>query len=77
MSTILRIAWDRFNLIALIIGDVQGRVIVVTFYFTILMPFALIARFTTDPLHAKHGTTPTWNKRPAVPTDIDSARQQG
>ena len=79
MKSTLRLAWDRFNLVASVIGDVQGRIIAVGFYFTILVPFGLISRLTGDPLRlqaAKNAPIP-WLEREPVPDDLDSARQQG
>ena len=76
---IWRLAWSRFNLIASVIGDVQGRGLVMLFYFTILVPFALIARFTGDHLHqgAFRAPSPSWLERPPTDDDLDSAREQG
>jgi hypothetical protein len=72
---ILALAWKRFGLVAAIIGEGQGRVILSAFYFTILVPFALISRAVTDPLHVKDA--PSWINREPIPTDIESAQQQG
>ena len=76
MKAIFRIAWDRLNLIAAIMGDVQGRVIMTVIYFTILVPFGIGSRLFSDPLHIKQASA-QWIERPAVPTDLDSARDQG
>lgn len=72
---LLKFAWKRFTLIAEIMGEVNGRVLVTAFYFTILVPFALISRLTTDPLNRK--TTPSWIARQPLKRDLDSARNQG
>ncbi len=78
MRAILQLAWDRFQIIGSIIGDVQGRLIATIFYFTILMPFGVISRLTGDLLAIKTtGTKPTWLDRPATPENLDSARRQG
>jgi hypothetical protein len=76
LSEIFQIAWKRFNLIALVMGDVNGRVIITVFYFTILLPFGIISRLLTDPLRQRDQTA-HWLDRPAVPEDVDSARLQG
>jgi hypothetical protein len=73
---ILGLAWNRFNTIANVIGDVQGRVITMIFYFTILMPFGLISSLFNDPLALKSRPL-RWQDREPVPNDIDSAREQG
>lgn len=75
MRQIIRLAWDRFNIIGSVIGDVQSRILITAFYFTILVPFGLISRMFTDPLHRT--AAPAWLDRPATPDDLDSARQQG
>ncbi len=75
MREIVRIAWDRFNIIGSIIGDVQSRILITAFYFTILVPFGIGSRLFSDPLH--HNAQATWLDRPATPDDLDSAHQQG
>ena len=53
MSEIVHLAWDRFKIIAGIVGDVQGRVIVTLFYFTILVPFGIgVAFIRRRPSHS-------------------------
>lgn len=76
MSDIFRIAWERFGLLGSIIGDVQARTIVTVFYFTIVVPFGVGYRLLADPMRQRDAT-PTWEDRPAVPDDLDNARQQG
>lgn len=75
MQGILDFAWKRFKLIAEIVGEVQGRVLVTIFYFTILVPFALISKLLGDPLN--RSSAPSWVERHPVKRDIDSARNQG
>lgn len=76
MRDIVSLAWGRFNLIGSIIGDVQSRVLVMVFYFTILLPFGLGARLLTDPLGLKQSQI-AWLEREPVPDDLEAARQQG
>jgi hypothetical protein len=75
LRDIFRLAWDRFGVITSVIADVQGRVIATGFYFTILVPFALISRFSGDPLRRDY--TPGWLDHPSVPSDLESAKRQG
>ena len=79
MKAIFRLAWERFSLLTTIIGDVQGRIIAIGFYFTILVPFGILSRLFSDPLHLKKPSSNAsfWLERPAVPDDLDSAQQQG
>lgn len=75
MSEIVRLMWARFKIIGAIVGDVQGRVIVTAFYYTILAPFAIGARLTSDPLRLRAGGS--WLAREPVSGSLDDARQQG
>jgi hypothetical protein len=80
------IAWHRFNVILAVVSDANARGIAIFFYFTILVPFGLGSRFTSDPLRQKVVTDSSgkqrhvgqeWIDREAVPSDANSARQQG
>lgn len=75
MSSILRIAWKRWEIIGRAFGDFQGRAFAVLFYFTIFVPFALIFRLNNDPLQLRSGTL-TWLEREPVGTELDDARRQ-
>jgi hypothetical protein len=76
LREIFQIAWKRFNTIALVMGDVQGRIIITAFYFTILLPFGIGSRLFSDPLRQRDRRA-LWLERAAVPEDLESARQQG
>lgn len=69
-------AWERFKIIGAIVGDANSRVISVVFYFTVFVPFGILARLFTDPLNVKH-PVPRWLDRDPIATDLDSAREQG
>jgi hypothetical protein len=75
LNDILHLMWARFKVIGGIVGDVQGRVIVTVFYFTILAPFAIGTRLTSDPLRLRADRT--WLAREPVDNRLDGARQQG
>ncbi len=75
MQEIWQLIWSRFKVIAGIIGDVEATVIAVGFYYTFLVPFGLIARFSGKTL--KQQETVAWLERPLVPSDIDAAKRQG
>jgi hypothetical protein len=79
LKATLSLAWQRFGVLTSIIGDVQGRIIAIGFYFTILVPFGLLSRLFSDPLHLRQSgdEESLWHERHPVPNDIDSARQQG
>lgn len=75
MREIVQIAWERLKVIASIVGDVQAQVIATLFYFTIIVPFGLISRFSSDPLQIK--SKAQWLEREAVPNDLEAAKRQG
>jgi hypothetical protein len=80
------IAWHRFTVIQDVVSDANARIIAVLFYFTILMPFGIVSTLFSDPLRKnmingedgkrKHAGQ-AWFEREPVPTDHESARQQG
>lgn len=75
MRDVLRLAWDRWTVIAHVIGNVQARVLLTLFYFTVVPPFAVIVKLAKDPL----GLRPPrgagfWIPRSAV--DPAAARRQ-
>jgi hypothetical protein len=47
---VVRLVWDRWKVIAHVIGNVQARVLLTLFYFVVVPPFALIVKLAKDPL---------------------------
>lgn len=76
MRSIIRLAWERFKVIGEINGDYIARFVTLIFYFTILMPFALIARFIVDPLELRKSGKAVWKARKAVGVTLEDARSQ-
>ena len=76
MKEIINLSWDRFKIITAIIGDVQGRLIVTLFYFTILVPFGLASRLFSDPMRLKV-TDAAWVERVPVSEALEAAQRQG
>lgn len=73
-----KIAWERYKIIGAIMSDIIGRTVATVFYFTILVPFGIISRVFTDPLHLKPAAMkPTWLERDPVENDLESALRQG
>lgn len=64
-SSVVRRAWESWKRVARAIGDFQARVILVLFYFVALGPFALVVRWTSDPLAIKAATPKGWRVREA------------
>jgi membrane protein required for beta-lactamase induction len=75
VSDILSTVWDRFQIIGRVNGDYIARFFATLFYYIILIPFALIARFAINPLDT-HAAKPTWKTRKAVGATLDDARSQ-
>ncbi len=71
---ILRIAWDRWQIIGHVNGNYIGRLTTVLFYYTILIPFALGAQLFGDPLGLKHKAG--WLDRKPISAALNDARSQ-
>jgi len=76
MKEVFDVAWHRFTVITSVVADAQSRFISTLFYFTILVPFGIGSILFTDPLRRK-AKGPEWLKRDPVPTDLESAKEQG
>jgi hypothetical protein len=77
LMKLLRFAWDRLLIITGVIGDVQGRIIALLFYFTVLIPFGIGSRLFSDPLQRKAVSGSShWLTRQPVPNSVDDARRQ-
>ena len=76
LKNIWRIAWERFGLNSSIVADANGRLIATLFYFSILVPFGLLSSIFMDPLRTKRNES-SWQQREPVPTDLESAKEQG
>lgn len=76
MREILSIAWQRFTINTSIVADGQGRFIATLFYFTVLVPFGFGYTLLSDPLRRKNNQA-EWLEREPVPTDLESAKEQG
>ncbi len=79
MNDINRLAWARFGIITGILADLQGRLIVTLFYFTILVPFGIGSRLFSDPLRIRReeNRRPVWLERHAVGSTLEEAQEQG
>jgi hypothetical protein len=76
VNTILRTAWDRLQIIGRSNGEYVARVVTFVMYYTVLIPFALIARYLVDPLEARGVVKTHWRSRKDLPTSIKEARSQ-
>lgn len=68
--------WRRWKVFAGRMGNFQGRLVLSLFYFVLAAPFALLARFLSNPLCA--GRPPGWHRREPDQHDrtLDQARNQ-
>jgi len=66
-------AWKRF---ARRMGNFQARLLLGAAYFLLVTPFALVGRFTADPLAAPAEGATRWRARAAAPGTLDHARRQ-
>jgi hypothetical protein len=73
---LLQHAWARLLIISESYGDYAARFTSFVFYFTILVPFALITRFAVDPMHLKKSNKAHWLDRKAVGASLEEARSQ-
>jgi len=76
LGNIIRTAWDRFQIIGKANGDYVSRFITFLMYCTVLVPFALIARYFVDPLEMNKSVKPHWRARKPVGTTLEEARNQ-
>jgi hypothetical protein len=76
VGTILRTAWDRFQIIGQANGDYIARFVTFVMYFTLLIPFALIARYLVDPLEMRKAARAHWRARKPVGVTLEDARSQ-
>jgi len=75
--SLLRRAWEGWKRFGRRLGDIQARVLLTVFYFTIVAPFALVVRLATDPLAVRRGTPKGWRPRPEpTGTPLERARRQ-
>jgi len=73
---ILRLAWQRFNVMARALGDMQGRVIATILYFSAILPFGLLMQLSDHPF--KQTTrAPHWDEREPVDHQLEAAKRQG
>jgi hypothetical protein len=69
----LKKLWEGWKELAGYIGDFQSRFILTVFYFTIMVPFALVSRLAGASLQA---SLDSWQVRPEAETELEQARKQ-
>jgi hypothetical protein len=77
MTALLRRTWERWKVIAHVIGNFQARLLLSVFYFIIVPPFAMIVKTWKDPLALRPPRGPSfWVERPEREDPEVSARRQ-
>ncbi len=75
--TLIKALWHQWKIAARKIADVQARIILSTFYFIGLAPFAFGMKMSADPLRLGPGSAHGWLERLASDTDqLTIARRQ-
>ena len=72
LSTIWK-AWKR---IGQFIGDFIGRLFLMLFYYTIVLPFGVGVRLFSDSLDMRAGRSPAWHERQPVPVSLEAGHEQ-
>lgn len=69
--------WRAWNEIGRDIADFQSRLLLTLFYFTVILPFGVLARFFDQSLdlHPKESRTSSWVRRETAPHDLQAARR--
>jgi hypothetical protein len=76
-NNFLKWLWQSWKSFAFRMGNFQGRLILMLFYFTILMPFGIINSVFRDPLHQRRSNkTSYWFELHSEAKDIQDARRQ-
>ncbi len=69
--------WGRWREMSQKAADVQARVLLTVFYFTMMLPFGLVFGLLKDPLKIKHRPSGTYwvERKPVSETLADAQRQ--
>jgi hypothetical protein len=69
--------WQAWMSFSHEMGDFQGRILLIFFYFVVVTPFALLVVLFSDPLRLRNKEAQTyWLPRPAMPKGLEEARRQ-
>lgn len=76
IKRILSTIWNAWKKVGRFIGDMIGRVFLMVFYFTIVLPFGLGARLFGDLLDMKKGKGSAWLERTSPEPTIEASYKQ-
>jgi hypothetical protein len=69
--------WSRWRELSQKAADVQARVLLTIFYYTLMAPFGFVMGILKDPLRVKHRPTGTyWLERKPVSESLADAQRQ-
>jgi len=77
MARVFRRLWAEWVELAGYVGDFQARLLLTVFYFTVAVPFGLLARLVIDPLRLRRvANSSGWTPRTLPNPDLSTARRQ-
>ncbi len=68
--------WRAWKRVGQFIGEIIGRVFLMVFYATIVLPFGLGVRLFADPLDTRREKPPAWRARGSPDPTLESAYHQ-
>lgn len=71
-----RRAWELWRAFGQVLGDLIARVAMTIFYFTVFVPFALVARLSHDALDMRDSSPPYWRRLDPESDSFERARKQ-
>jgi hypothetical protein len=72
-----RLGWSRWRAVSKHAADIQARVILTVFYFTLVVPFGLLRTHLADPLDCKSARRARrWHTRATRDLTLEDARRQ-
>ncbi len=71
-----RSLWQQWLRFGKALGNVLGRIELTVFYFTIVVPFGIIARLFTDPLAVRSKAPATWIERETKDWTLRDGKRQ-
>jgi hypothetical protein len=71
-----RRAWELWKSFGRRMGDLIGGVVLTVFYFTLLVPFAAVARARPGPQGSAGSPGAYWRVHPPTGAGLDAARKQ-
>jgi hypothetical protein len=72
----LRKFWKAWKAFGHFMGNMVARVVLSLFYFTIFVPFAVVARLFTDPLGLKNSHENFWLARSTADQTLNEVARQ-